>query len=131
MRTRRMTHLIQFSIPAQLHVLWSQCRMCSCVFSLPLIFILMAASISHFLTAAITIFMFFFQQNSSPLFFLFSPQLFLCYPRQCRHGCICCSIIGLYFISLCFGARLCLIMSLKQREITFKPRIKLNDNIYN
>ena len=36
-----------------LHVLWRKCRTCSCsLFSLPLIFSWVAASISHFLTAA-------------------------------------------------------------------------------
>ena len=39
-------------------------------FSPPLIFTLVAASISHFLTAAIKIFMFFFQRNWSSLLFL-------------------------------------------------------------
>ena len=38
-------------------------------FALPLIFTLLAASISHFLTATIK-FSCFFQQNSSPLFFI-------------------------------------------------------------
>ena len=37
-------------------------------FSLPLIFALLAASISHFLTAALNFHVFFFQRNSSPLF---------------------------------------------------------------
>ena len=39
-------------------------------FSLPLIFTLVADSISHFLTAAIKFFMLFFKRNWSPLFFL-------------------------------------------------------------
>ena len=46
--------------------------LCSCsllFFSLPLIFILLAASISHFLTRY-EIFFFFFQRNSSPLFLI-------------------------------------------------------------
>ena len=39
---------------SELHVLWTKCCMWSCsLFSLPLIFTLVAASISHFLTAAI------------------------------------------------------------------------------
>ena len=42
---------------------------CSLFFLLPLILTLVAASISHFPTAAIT-FLLFFQQNSSPLFFI-------------------------------------------------------------
>ena len=50
----------------------------SCVhvryFSLPLIFTLLAASISHFLTAKFVSFVF----NNSL-------QLFLCYPRRCKH----------------------------------------------
>ena len=40
-------------------------------------------------------------------------------------------ILGLNFISLCFGVWQWLIMSLKQNEIKFKPGIKLlNHNIY-
>ena len=39
-------------------------------------------------------------------------------------------ILGLNFISLWFGVWLSMITSLKQREIKFKPRIKLNHNIY-
>ena len=39
-------------------------------------------------------------------------------------------ILGLNFISLCFWVWQCMVMSLKQREIKFKPRIKLNHNIY-
>ena len=39
-------------------------------------------------------------------------------------------ILGLIFISLCFGVWQCMIMSLKQWEIKIKPRIKLNHNIY-
>ena len=35
------------------------------------------------------------------------------------------------FYFLCFGVQQCMIISLKQREIKFKPRIKLNHNIYN
>ena len=46
-------------------------------------FTLLAASISHFLTAT-TKFSSFFQGNSSPLLF-FSRLLFLCYPCHCRH----------------------------------------------
>ena len=39
-----------------LHVIWRKCRTCSCfTFSLPLIFSLVAASISHFLTAAVNL----------------------------------------------------------------------------
>ena len=51
-----------------LHVLWRKCRVCSFLlcFSLLLIFTLVAASISHFLTASNKIFMFFFQQNWLP-----------------------------------------------------------------
>ena len=40
-------------------------------------------------------------------------------------------ILVLNFISLCFWAWLCVIMSLKQKEIKFTPRIKLNHNMYN
>ena len=39
-------------------------------------------------------------------------------------------ILGLIFIFLCFKAWSCMIMSLKQREIKIKTRIKLNHNIY-
>ena len=39
-------------------------------------------------------------------------------------------ILGLIFISLCFGVWQCMIMSLKQWEIIIKPSIKLNHNVY-
>ena len=39
-------------------------------------------------------------------------------------------ILGLNVISLCFGYGNNMIMSLRQREIKLKPRIKLNHNIY-
>ena len=35
-------------------------------------------------------------------------------------------ILGLNFIFLCFWVWYCMIMSLKQKKIKFKPRIKLN-----
>ena len=38
-------------------------------------------------------------------------------------------ILGLNFISLCFGVWYCMVMNLKQREMKIKPRIKLNYNI--
>ena len=37
-------------------------------------------------------------------------------------------ILGLYFLFLCFGVWWCMIMSLKQRKIKFKPSKKLNHN---
>ena len=39
-------------------------------------------------------------------------------------------VLGSNFISICFGVWKCMIMSLKQRKIKFKPRKKLNHNIY-
>ena len=51
-------------------------------FSLPLIFTLLASSISLCLTAALN-FMYFFLQNLS--LFNHSLQLFLRYPRECKH----------------------------------------------
>ena len=39
-------------------------------------------------------------------------------------------ILGLSFICLCVGVWQCVIMSLKQGEVKFKPRIKLNHNIF-
>ena len=39
-------------------------------------------------------------------------------------------ILGLNFISLCFKLITIHCHTQKQREIKFKPRIKLNDNIY-
>ena len=39
-------------------------------------------------------------------------------------------ILGLNSILFCFWVYWCLIMSLKQKKITLKPRIKLNHNIY-
>ena len=39
-------------------------------------------------------------------------------------------ILGLYLIFLCFGVWQCMVMSVKQRKLKFKPRIKLNHNIY-
>ena len=38
-------------------------------------------------------------------------------------------ILGLNFIFFCFWVWLCMIMSLKQKKIKFKPRIKLNHNL--
>ena len=38
-------------------------------------------------------------------------------------------ILGLNFIFLCFWVLKCMIMSLKQRSLKFKPRITLNHNI--
>ena len=56
---------------SELHVLWRKFYMWSCSrFSLPLIFNLVAASISHFLMhRRYKIFMLFFKRNWSPLFF--------------------------------------------------------------
>ena len=53
-------------------------------FSLPLIFTLLAASISHFFTAAMNFHVFLPKKFVS---FVFNNllQLFLCYPRQCKH----------------------------------------------
>ena len=39
-------------------------------------------------------------------------------------------IFGLKFISLCFQLIIIHYYTLKQREIKFKPRIKLNHNLY-
>ena len=39
-------------------------------------------------------------------------------------------ILGSNFISFCFPVQKCMRMNLKQREITFKARIKLNCNIH-
>ena len=52
--------------------------------SLPLILTLLAASISHFLTAALN-FHVFLPTKFVSLVFNNSLQLFLCYPRQCKH----------------------------------------------
>ena len=38
-------------------------------------------------------------------------------------------ILGLNFIFFCFWVWLCMIMSLKQKKVKFKPRIKLNHNL--
>ena len=46
-----------------------------------------------------------------------------------KRTCVCCGsvklILGLYFIFLCFGVWLCMIISLKQRKIKFIPGIKI------
>ena len=52
-------------------------------FSLPLIFTLLAASISHFLTVALN-FHVFLPKIFVSFVFNNSLQLFLCYPRQCK-----------------------------------------------
>ena len=55
-----------------LKVLWRKCRTCflfTIFFSLPLIFTLVASSISQFLTAAHKIFVLLFQQKAPPFFF--------------------------------------------------------------
>ena len=69
---------------SELHVLLRKFYMWSCSrFSLPLIFNLVAASISHFLMhRRYKIFMLFFKRNWSPLFFYLWLYLFLCYTRQ-------------------------------------------------
>ena len=51
------------------------------IFSLLLVFTFPAASISHFLTAAISSSCFFFQRNLSPFFKSLALASFLCYPR--------------------------------------------------
>ena len=53
-------------------------------FSLPLIFTLLAASISHCLTAALN-FRVFLRTKFVSFVFNHSLQLFLCYPRECKH----------------------------------------------
>ena len=53
-------------------------------FSLPLIFTLLAASISHCLTAALN-FHVFLPTKFVSFVFNYSLQLFLCYPRECKH----------------------------------------------
>ena len=53
-------------------------------FSLPLIFTLLAASISHCLTAALN-FHVFLPTKFVSFVFNHSLQLFLCYPRECKH----------------------------------------------
>ena len=75
-------------LPSYTPFLWRNCRLCSTkslllvflvilfylilfyFFLLPLIFTLLAASISHFLTAAMTFSCFFLPTNSSPLFLI-------------------------------------------------------------
>ena len=52
-------------------------------FSLPLIFTLLAASISHCLTAALN-FHVFLPKKFVSFVCKHSPQLFLCYPRECK-----------------------------------------------
>ena len=72
------------------YFLWRNCRMCSskfwCLvscsllfFSLPLIFTLLAASISHLSHRRYEIFTFF------SFVFNYSLWLLLCYPRECRY----------------------------------------------
>ena len=53
-------------------------------FSLPLIFTLLAASISHCLTAALN-FHVFLPTKFVSFVFNHSLQLFLCYPRECKY----------------------------------------------
>ena len=55
-----------------LHVLWRNCRMCSCslIFPLLLVFTLVAASFFSFSHCPFQIFMFLLEQNWSPLFFI-------------------------------------------------------------
>ena len=62
------------------------CCLCSCSlsFSLPLIFTILAANISHLLTTAYNFHVVFLTKSVSFLF-NFSLQLLLCYPRQRGH----------------------------------------------
>ena len=39
-------------------------------------------------------------------------------------------ILGLNFIFFCYWVWYCMIVSLREKEIKFKPMIKLNHNIY-
>ena len=57
---------------------------CSLLFFTAVHFTLLAASISHFLTAALT-FHVFLPTKFVSFVFNNSLQLFLCYPRQCKH----------------------------------------------
>ena len=82
-RQKRQTSQLQIIFMEGLSCVLTQ-YFVSCVhvgfyFSLPLIFTLLAASISHFLTAFLN-FHVFLPTNSSH-----SLQLFLCYPRQWKH----------------------------------------------
>ena len=86
-RLKRQTSQLHIIFMAELSYVLTQ-QFVSCVhvrfyFSLQLIFTLLAASISHFLTAALN-----FHVSLATKFFSFvfnnSLQLFLCCPRQCK-----------------------------------------------
>ena len=81
------------------------CCLCSCsllFFSLPLIFTLLAASVSHLLNAAMK-FSFFFQRNSSPLFLITCSSSFyvIHVSVDMKQTRLCCS----FFLSKSPGGR--------------------------
>ena len=87
-RLKRQTSQLHIIFMEELSYVLTQ-YFVSCVhvcfyFSLPLIFTLLAASISHFLTAALN-FHVFLPTKFVSFVFNNSLQLFLCYPRQCKH----------------------------------------------
>ena len=87
-RLKRQTSQLHVIFMEELSYVLTQ-YLVSCVhvrfyFSLSLIFTLLAASISHFLTAALN-FHVFLPTKFATFVFNNSLQLFLCYPRQCKH----------------------------------------------
>ena len=87
-RLKRQTSQLHIIFMEELSYVLTQ-YFVSCVhvrfyFSLPLIFTLLAASTSHFLTAALN-FHVFLPTKFVSFVFNNSLQLFLCYPRQCKH----------------------------------------------
>ena len=87
-RLKRQTSQLHIIFMEELSYVLTQ-YFVSCVhvrfyFSLPLIFTLLAASISHCLTAALN-FHVFLPTKFVSFVFSHSLQLFLCYPRECKH----------------------------------------------
>ena len=87
-RLKRQTSQLHIIFMEELSYVLTQ-YFVSCVhvrfyFSLPLIFTLLAASISHCLTAALN-FHVFLPTKFVSFVFNHSLQLFLCYPRECKH----------------------------------------------
>ena len=83
-RLKRQTSQLHIIFMEELsYVLTQYFVSCSLFFSLPLIFTLLAASISHFLTAALN-FHVFLPTKFVSFVFNNSLQLFFCYPRQCK-----------------------------------------------
>ena len=126
-------HVYDEKLPenSQLHVLWRKCRTCFCslFFPLPLIFILVAASIFHFLATATKFSC--FSSNKKCLLF-FSLALAFCRSFSRRPALACrpfslflCLSLSLYFKFVDMTINLSLILQTTHIEIISPFRCRL------